>query len=319
MKRGYYVLPLILLILCSVSCNEENEPADVAITKYVSTPYNSDLFTAVDDFSDEFDGYSIDSQKWDTPEDAFASWAFKSNNAWVESGNLRLRATHDEYVQNGTQFYFSSGMLRSKTTRKYGYYEARVKGADLWPGVCSAFWLYTKGIQCAKEAGNITYNEIDVMELQQIASDKRMMACNIHVYAYNESLVNTFCSASTYPEMGQSQFLVDFDPEDDYHTYACENRPDSIVFYIDNRRVASKPNIYWHLDQGMYVTLSLGLRTPYEEYVEGVRQPVETSEAAARDAGFPVDMIIDYVRVYERDYSGFPSDPQSKFDEAHFN
>ncbi|MFR9655651.1 MAG: leucine-rich repeat protein, partial [Rikenellaceae bacterium] len=294
---------------------------DEGTTSYTATPYNSTLYTKVEGFSDEFDGSTLDTDKWDAPNDAFATWVFDEENVSFEDGKMLLTATYNNqtvaYSGSTREYYFTSGMLRSKTTRKYGYYEAKVKGADVWPdsddwqGLCSAFWLYSKGIECEKEEYNVTYNEIDVMELQQIATNKRMMACNLHLYNYqysNGSLTNTSCSAGMYPTMGQSEFLVDYDPEEDYHIYACENRPDSIVFYIDNVRVAAKPNFFHHLDQGMYVTLSLGMRTPYETYDGGTRLPVATTEEEARAAGFPIPMYVDYIRVYERDYDDFPAE-----------
>ncbi len=297
-----------VLSLYAQSTNNENP------STYMSTPYNSNLYEKIDEFSDEFNQKRIDYTKWNTPEDAFAAWTFKSENVKLDGeGNLLLTVKHDEHTKRNKDFYFSSGMLRSKKTTKYGYYEARVKGADVWPGTCSAFWLYSK-VRASEikdqSVDAISYNEIDVMELQQIARNKRMMACNLHIMVLKENkkgeLVNDFIKAGQYPKMGQNQFPVEWDPEDDYHIYACENRPDSIVFYIDNKRVASKPNYFWHLDEGMYVTLSLGMRTPYETY-QGGRQPIPTTKETAQTAGFPTNMIIDYVRVYKRDYSNFPS------------
>ncbi|MFR9495984.1 MAG: family 16 glycosylhydrolase [Rikenellaceae bacterium] len=281
---------------------------------YTATPYNSDYFEPVKEFSDEFNEKRIDTTIWDIPQETFAAWSFREENVNLDGeGNLLLTARYKKHHARGREFYFTSGMLRSKATTKYGYYEARVKGADLWPGVCSAFWLYTRipsGEITPQRVDEVSYNEIDVMELQQIARDKRMMACNLHIMVLKESengeLRNDFITAGKYPKMGRSEFPVDFDPEEDYHIYACENRPDSIVFYIDNKRVASKPNYFWHLDEGMFVTLSLGMRTPYETYVGG-RQPVATTKNEAEKAGFPTDMIIDYVRAYRRNYSEFLS------------
>ncbi|MFR9592364.1 MAG: family 16 glycosylhydrolase [Rikenellaceae bacterium] len=305
---------LFLLFLLCVGVASAKSPAQIEQSTYMSTPYNSNLYEPMEEFSDEFNNKRIDYSKWDIPEDIFAAWTFKQENVKLDGkGNLLLTAKHDIHTRRNQEFSFSSGMLRSKTTTKYGYYEARVKGADIWPGVCSAFWLYSKVL--AKDIKDqrvdaISYNEIDVMELQQIARSKRMMACNLHVMVLKENnkgqLVNDFIKAGQYPSMGMNHFPVDWDPEEDYHIYACENRPDSVVFYIDNKRVASKPNYFWHLDEGMYVTLSLGMRTPYETY-KGGRQPIATTKEQAAEAGFPTDMIVDYVRAYTRDYTSFPS------------
>ncbi|MFR9611825.1 MAG: family 16 glycosylhydrolase [Rikenellaceae bacterium] len=321
-NKALLVILALSLSVIFIQCNTNQTSNEASI--YMQTPYNSQIYSAVDEFSDEFNDEKIDTQKWNIPEDTFAAWSFRKENVNLDGeGNLRLTARHDPHSANGRDFYFTSGMLRSKNTKKYGYYETHVKGADLWPGVCSAFWLYTK--VPINEVQNpavdvVSYNEIDVMELQQIAEDKRMMACNLHIMVLKEredgELGNDFVTAGKLPKMGQSQFPVDWDPEADYHTYACENRPDSIVFYIDNKRVASKPNFFWHMDEGMYVTLSLGMRTPYETY-EGGRHGVETSSEVADEAGFPTEMIIDYVRVYERDYSTFPNNKRP-FNRADF-
>lgn len=314
MNRITLIVAIISSIVASTLRAQDINSIEQTSSIYLSTPYNSDYFEPVKEFTDEFNDTEIDEELWDIPEDTFAAWSFRKKNVELDgNGNLLLTACYDNHQARGRDFYFTSGMLRSKTTTKYGYYEARVKGADIWPGVCSAFWLYTRipsGEVYPQRVDEVSYNEIDVMELQQIARDKRMMACNLHIMVLEESengeLRNDFIKAGKYPKMGLSQFPVDFDPEADYHIYACENRPDSIVFYIDNQRVASKPNYFWHLDEGMFVTLSLGMRTPYETYVGG-RQPVATTEEEAKKAGFPTNMIIDYVRAYARDYSEFPS------------
>ncbi len=74
--------------------------------------------------------------------------------------------------------------------------------------------------------------------------------------------------ASQYPQLGKNEITIkDWNGEKSFHTYAVENRPDSVVFYIDNKRVAAKPNYFWHKD--MHLILSLGLRTPFEKYANG--------------------------------------------------
>ncbi len=291
-----------------VNNHKEDQASKDELSTYLYTPYNSEEFEALDEFSCEFDN-KIDSDNWNICTDAFAAWSFKTENTTVEDGVLNLTAKYDHHMPNKTQFYFSSGMLRSKEPVTYGYYEARIKGADLWPGVCPAFWLYTlvdRSTVEPREENTVVYNEIDVIEIQQIASNKRMMACNMHIMALKSDgkggFINDFVTAGKLPEMGQNEFLVDWDAEADYHIYACENRPDSVVFYIDNERVASKPNFFWHMP--MYITLSMGMRTPYETYVGG-RQPVATTAEAAEAAGFPTSMKIDYIRSYRRDYTNF--------------
>jgi beta-glucanase (GH16 family) len=70
---------------------------------------------------------------------------------------------------------------------------------------------------------------------------------------------------------------------------------DTITWFIDGKEVAKKPNKYWH--EPMNITLSLGLRHPHLGWVGQDMQPIPK---AATDEGFPTEMEVDWVRVWER-------------------
>jgi beta-glucanase (GH16 family) len=70
---------------------------------------------------------------------------------------------------------------------------------------------------------------------------------------------------------------------------------DTITWFIDGKEVAKKPNKYWH--EPMNITLSLGLRHPHIGWVGQDMQPIPK---AATDEGFPTEMEVDWVRVWER-------------------
>ncbi len=283
---------------------------------YTLTPEsNPEAFELREEFSDEFEGGWFNTENWVNPTDFnFAAWSFAPENVEVEDGRLKLNVVYDKHNRpsDKKQFYFKSGLLRSRETVGYGYYEAKIKGAELWPGTCTAFWLYTKinPASLPQEENFITYNEIDVIEMQQIARDKDILACNMHFSAFvrkedGELKVKRYM-AGQYPHIGQNQFNLSkywgedhWVPEDDFHIYGVENRPDSVVFYIDNKRVASKPNYFWHLD--MYLCLSLGIRKPFEYYTkDGARFASPTTEQEAEAAGFPATMEIEWIRSYHR-------------------
>lgn len=300
---------------------------------YFSTPYNSEVFLK-GKLSCEFDS-GFDTGLWENPmDDKFATWTFLPENVETGDGKLKLKIMYDEHIRKDKKLYFTSGMLRSRTKVGYGYYEARIKGADVWPGTCSAFWLYTfpNEIDASNGSKNdVIYNEIDVIELQQVANNKRMLSQNMHIWILDENLEKVQIKAGKYPKLGKNETLVGWNPEDDYHIYAVENRPDSVVFYVDNVRVASKPNLFWHMD--MYLTLSLGLRKPFEVYDEwGVRTSVDPDgldRAGLDTVGEFVDpdspekftsvMYVDYVRSWKRDYSMFESGKRGFTDEDKIN
>ncbi len=301
-----------------------------ASSEYLATPHtNPELYAAIENCTEDFGANGAttwDASKWASYDDnGFAAWTFVAENVTIgpdegnnpESGEdvLCVTAKYDPHNRSNSSFDFTfkSGILRSLEPVGYGYYEARLKGSDVWPGTCSAFWLYSitdKTQIMPREEGTIIYNEVDIVEIQQIASNQRKLASNCHLMYLNASIANTWAHASAMPQLAQTQYDVDFYPDDDYHIYACENRPDSGVFYLDNVRVGGKKNYYWHMDEGMYITFSLGMRTPYEFYDDdGVRQPtvLTDEQIAVVNEIFPSSMYVDYVNSYTRDYSDFPS------------
>ncbi len=309
--RHFNLTASVLLVASSfASC------ADVAQEPlYGVTPYNSSEIFTLDDFcSSEFES-GLDNDNLYPNTGRQGVWTLNPDNVAVEGGMLLLTAKYEPKEYESKEYYFSSGMVRTKGVTTYGYFEARLKGADLWPGVCPAFWLTTEGNFSNAEAiagkaeNTITYSEIDVIEIQQVARDKHIMACNLHTAAVMRKNDGTYysqsLSAGRIPKIGKNEFPVEWEAEDDFHIYACENRPDSTIFYIDNERVAARPNYYWHLPMCMKV--SVGIRTPFEVYRDGGRFAVPTTEEQATEAGFPTTMEVDYIRSYSRDYSAFQS------------
>ena len=284
------------------------------LSKWTVTPHtNPGLFVQDEAFSNEFDtdGKAYGSN-WLAATQTFETIDFHPENVMMKDGNLNVTIRHNEhdapYGESSIHMYFQSGMLRSKSKTTYGYYEAKIKGAHVSKGTCSAFWLYNipwEKVEGEPYPRKVVYNEIDVVELQQVPKDLHIMSCNYHIMVLKDDCVSKdFIRPDDM--WGTNECLVKWDSRDDYHLYACENRPDSIIWYIDNRRVASKPNYYWHLP--MYVVLSVEPRTPFEKYVNGERFPVPTTKEQADAAGFPSTMKVDYIRTWRRkDYSQFKS------------
>ncbi|MFR9503855.1 MAG: family 16 glycosylhydrolase [Rikenellaceae bacterium] len=316
------------LALFAGACGSQNSKValDKGVTIATATPYNStNLYTLNDAFSSEFDG-AINNDNFIVGDRDYPTWTDEPANTKVEDGNLTLTAIHKPHIsRTGKEFYFTSGEIRTDQTIVYGYFEARIKGADLWPGVCPAFWLQGSltGVDFQEQEENtIVYSEIDIIELQQVPISKNMLALNLHTAALlkdeDGKMKRQALKAGIIPEICKTEFEVDWNPEDDYHVYACENRPDSVLFYIDGERVGAKPNYYWHLP--MRLIVSMGMRNPYERYVAWDRYAVPATEEEAIAAGFPTTMYIDYVRTYTRDYSEFKSN-EKMFDaeEAKFD
>lgn len=208
-------------------------------------------------YSDEFDG-PLDLQKWDNDINDWGDWVWEPENTWTKDGKLIIRMG---YGQNKNGWY-NSGIIRSKAEPiLYGYFEARMKGADRFPGVCPAFWLY-------KQTGTL-WTEIDIMEMQETSWNVNALDMNTHTFKPEELHERRHWDAP-------------WDPADDFHTYGCKWDEDGITWYIDGVQRAYRKNEHWH--QALDVTMSLGLRAPLRK--------------TADPNGFPTTFETDYIRVW---------------------
>lgn len=260
--------------------------------------------------SDDFNGKKIDWRKWNRTPEKFGAWTWDNDsNTSVANGHLTITIRHrpSQPTKGGRDkggSPYTSGMLKSYATGTYGYYEARIKAAPLFPGVCPAFWLYSRIDDSLIRPGEVRYSEIDIVELTQRGNQKkaneRMTDHNLHTILSNgkPGIAGRQWRRPNDARFQQSQaieYKAPFDPRLDFHTYGCKVMPETIVWYVDGREVGRKKNTYWH--RKMNVALSLGLRPPYAKFERNRLVPDKSQPAN----GFPTSMVVDYVRVWELD------------------
>ncbi|NME67813.1 Ig-like domain-containing protein [Flammeovirga aprica] len=264
--------------------------------------------------SDEFNGATPDWSKWIKTGNLPNTTAWKWNNddnVKIENGvaALTMRQNANNASDGGT--YFKSGILKSYQTFTYGYYEAKIKGADIGEGVCPSFWLFSN-FDYSVGNGKTVYSEIDVVELQQFdwyeghQDDIYDMDHNLHAVVM-ENGTGVWRRPKQHPNEQLNKYRAPWDPTKDYHIYGCEVNENEIIWYVDGIEVARKPNTYWY--RPMNVTLSLGLRKPFVEFYNNRNNAVnpETDpEAKALLPGMPTTMYVDYVRVWEKSTTPAP-------------
>ena len=262
--------------------------------------------------SDDFNGDAVDWRKWNKAPENFGAWIWDNeSNVSVSDGFLTItvrRVSRTDELPSarkkraGRSSPFTSGMLKSYATGTYGYYEARIKGAPVFPGVCPAFWLYSRIDDSLIRKGDVRYCEVDIVELTQRGGrekgNERIMDHNLHAILSNggKGVAGRDWQRPNDERFRGNQaneYKAPFDPREGFHTYGCMVGRGQIVWYVDGVEVGRKSNEYWHRE--MNVALSLGLRAPYAKFEDNRLVPNEDHPAEE----LPTSMKVDYVRVWE--------------------
>jgi len=285
LKENYWASLLFLMIILmpgTIISQQKNLP---------ECPLGKDwLFDP--EFSDEFNGQALDSNKW---WDFNPSWHgrkpafFSRENVAVKDGMLLLTAREqnpgDVTYENKVRGYdkFTTSIVKSKKRIKYGYFEARCK--SMKAGVCNAFWLYDPLDPPAKYREGSFSEEIDIFEVFGKPSKRgadRVLFNTVHRIStpYVESIVKT--EKTPLPKKGAGQ-RVPFDFHSDFHIYGFLWTPSEMKWFLDGKEVFSRDNDYF--------TTALHIMFDCEimEGWVGLPDP----------ADLPATFFIDYLRVWK--------------------
>lgn len=266
-------------------------------------------------WSDEFDGKDIDKAKWDFDtgngfynydanqwisgwgNDELQYYTREPDNAFVKDGMLHIRALKESLHGCG----YTSARLKTRKkdgsplfSQKYGRFEFRAKlpkGQGVWP----ALWMLP---QDEKYGGWPCSGEIDVMEARGQEPTK---------------VLGTLHFGSRWPTNAHvsKEYVL---PRDgtiaDFHVYAVEWEPGEVRWSVDGQRYAAQ-SFWWSsgksdgamesnptketdlnpwpapFDQPFYLVMNVAVGGKF------LGNPDKTTV-------FPAEMLIDYVRVYEK-------------------
>ena len=278
-------------------------PKSTTVQPVILEPEYSSPWKPAADFSDEFNSSTIDENKWNIRLRPWGERVWSADNLRLKRGRLLIQARYDPHTdKRGRRYFYKLGILQSQKKTTYGYFEARIRACSRFPGLCPAFWLYSNGRDTNPDYPNVTYSEIDIVELLQgnfSAGRKSTGPNHIDLNLHTREIIDgkeTWRRPQHWPEVCKNTWEAPWDPRDGFHLYACENTPEKITWYIDGIKVAESPNNNWHLP--MNVTLTMELRPPFIRWAgEDGREPVPE---AATPKGFPTHMEVDYVRCWTR-------------------
>ena len=239
-------------------------------------------------WSDEFDGSQVDPNNWefqtgDGCAEGICGWGnselqyYQAQNATVTNGVLTITAKRERVRASA----YTSARLRTANMPgsgewTNGRFEARIKlpdGQGLWP----AFWM----LPTDPDVSWPMSGEIDIME----STGKAPMIATGTIHYGDPWPDNSFSGGHILTQPGKWS--------DDFHTYAVEWTPFEMRWYVDDILYSVKtPSdledpAFWTFENYQYHFL-------LNVAVGG------TLGGAVDDSIFPVDMQVDYVRVYDR-------------------
>ena len=191
----------------------------------------------------------------------------------MRDGKLVLRGIKNNSVPNDTAQYLTGGIYtKDKVSFEFGRLEIRAKlnGAKgAWP----AIWML------AENAKWPDGGEIDIMERLNFDT---IAYQTVHThYTYNLKIKDN-------PKPGTTGVIN----ANEFNTYAVEKYPDSLVFFINNKRTFAYPRIQTD-KEGQF---------PFDKHKHYllIDMQVGGSWVGAVDPNdLPVEMEVDWVRFYE--------------------
>ena len=273
-------------------------------------------------WSDEFDGDSVDPAKWDFDlgngfydyrnntwipgwgNEELQYYTREASNVFVKDGALTIRARKESLHGCG----YTSARLKTRKrdgtplfTKLYGRIEFRAKvpwGKGLWP----ALWMLP---QDDRYGGWAASGEIDLME---IAGEKpHEVLGSIH---FGSTYPKRSLHTHVHPLPGGSTVA-------DWHVYAVEWEPGEIRFYVDGVHTSTE-SFWWSCSKnrdgtGLEAARAADLNpwpAPFDQpFYLLMNVAVGGNFPGAPNAAtqFPADLVVDYVRVYDkRDGYGTP-------------
>ncbi len=257
-------------------------------------------------FADEMDSSSLDIGKW------WTRYIYDNGKLATLNDERQKYAENDNHIMTGStleltarlkptsnpRFQYESGMIRSKKTFKYGYFESRIKmprGLGVWP----AFWLNSDSDAEGKTGWP---PEIDILEFPLNGKEERSNMIHIAAHARPkkgepnpwENALISHCPEFKSKSGGNGYYHAPFDFYDDYHVFAALwDRDDTVEFFVDGKSIV-KMKYKWVLGSGKeapnaHVLLNLAIGGGW------------AGRHGIDDSAFPQSMSIDYVRVYQRE------------------
>ncbi len=252
-------------------------------TVVTSLPHNSYIGSDWElDFSDEFEDQSLNTSKWSKQDEyrgkmpslSIDDYWWKPQNVSLSSGSLVL----DVEKHDDNTMYCGSVNSKIHYETTYGYYEARIKIAEVQTGTSTAFWLYSDSILNINGHG-VDGAEIDILESPWVDNSCKSA---IHIDGYSDShKANT----SNYKTINIH--------DGNYHIWGFHWTPDFMRIYYDGELVNSFISPLWIPKNDEFIWFSneasFGFNYGSNNFVN-------------QTIGSITQTYVDYIRVWKEPY-----------------
>lgn len=229
-------------------------------------------------WSDEFDGATLDTNKWSQRQPGRRRDAINTADAIrVADGQLTLST----YTEGGKHY---TGMIgtHGKFERAVGYWEARIKFEDS-PGEWSAFWIHTDRMGRPVGDPATAGMEIDVVEHRVLDKGGK------DISAHAQHTLHWDGYGKDHKSKGHT--VTDPSLARGFHTYGLEWTEKEYRFYIDDRLTWTAPTPVSKRPQ--FILLSSEIED------KGWAGAIPTGGYGPREST-KTKMTVDYVRFHER-------------------
>ncbi len=246
-------------------------------------------------WNDEFDGDAIDDQKWNKllwrpgwVNNELQAYTDRDTNVFVQDGNLVIQALIEpgffgtDYTGTTYTADYTSGRLNTagKGEWTYGRFDTRAKlpkGIGSWP----AIWMLGSNISAV---GWPHCGEIDIME--HVGFDEGNIHASIHTTDYNHVNGTQKSGQVIIPTATDSFHVYSLEWDSTYIRYLVDDEP---YFFIYNDSNGDEDK--WPFNKPQYIILNLAVGGDW-----GGAQGIDPTV-------FPMEMKVDYVRVFEKSES----------------
>jgi beta-glucanase (GH16 family) len=253
-----------------------NPPAKITDDLPLSDQANRGQWSKFEPMSDEFEGGSLDTNKWVVGmswwQGRQPAW-FNPTNVEVRDHQLRLhmrRETVPEPLRRRGYTNYTSAALHTRARSSYGYYE--VKAHAMNSGGSSSFWFQQEDPKTHPDWAT----EIDVFELcGKSATHDRRYYMTVHVFRTPQE--------KRHWQVG-THWTAPWRFAEGFHVYGFEWGREALRWYIDGVLVHTVQNTHWH--QPLYLIFDS------ETMPEWFGMP--------KDEDLPSTFCVEYVRAWKK-------------------